>query len=145
MYELIFYLYVLVCHSYISRMYSYVICMSLICYRYVTHMYSYVMRVSLVCTRMSSVIRVSLPCIHMSSVCHSYVHVCHPYVTPMYSHVIHMSLVGARMSLVGGLTMNHSRSKKFVLETETKSLKNTFKEIHILAKFQAPCLQLYNN
>ena len=31
LYALIFYLYVLVCHSYVSRLYSYIICMSLVC------------------------------------------------------------------------------------------------------------------
>ena len=87
----------LLCHS---RLYSYVIRMSLVC----TRMYSYVIRMSLVCTRMSSVchsyvIRMSLVCTRMSPVCHSYVLVCHPYVTRMYSHVI-------RMSLVCSFTMN---------------------------------------
>ena len=66
--------YVLVCHPYITHMYSYVIRMSLactrmssvchsyvlVCHPYVTCMYSYAIRKSLVCTR-------------MSSVCHSYV------------------------------------------------------------------------
>ena len=101
MYALIFCLYVLVCHSHVSRMYpyvtrlySYVICMSLVCtrkssvchwyvlvcYRYVTPMYSYVIRMSLVCT-------------HVLSVSHSYVLVCHLHVTRMYSYVIRMSLV----------------------------------------------------
>ena len=101
MYALIFCLYVLVCHSHVSRMYpyvirmySYVICLSLVCtrkssvchsyvlvcYRYVTPMYSYVIRMSLVCT-------------HVSSVSHSYVLVCHLHVTRMYSYVIRMSLV----------------------------------------------------
>ena len=57
--------YVLVCHLYVTRMYSYVICMSPVCTRissvsqlvvshlYVTRMYSYVTRMSLVCTRMN--------------------------------------------------------------------------------------------
>ena len=94
-YALIFYLNVLVCHSYVSRLYSYVICMSLVCTRMssvchssVTRMYSCVIRVSLLCTRMPSVchsyvltcLRMSLVCARMSSVCHSYVLVCHPYV-----------------------------------------------------------------
>ena len=64
LYTLIFYLCVLVCHSYISRMYSHAICMSLVCTRmsfvchsyvlvchpFVTGMYSYVMCISLVCS-----------------------------------------------------------------------------------------------
>ena len=63
--------YVLVCHpyffffflsAYFTRIYSYIICMSLVCTRmssvchpYVTRLYSYVTRMSLVCTSMSSV------------------------------------------------------------------------------------------
>ena len=70
---------------YVTRMYSYVIRMSLVCHLYVTRMYSYVTRVSLVCARM-------LP-------------VCHPYVTRMYSYVI-------RMSLVCGFTMNHIQRQR---------------------------------
>ena len=83
----------LLCHSYVTRMYSYIILMSLsctrmssechshvlVCHRYVTRMHSYVICVSLVCTR-------------MPSACHSYVLVCHPYVSCMYSYVIRMSL-----------------------------------------------------
>ena len=47
-------LYVLVCHLYVTRMYSCVIRMSLVCTRmllvcYVTRMYSHVIRMSLVC------------------------------------------------------------------------------------------------
>ena len=63
LYALMFYLYVLVCHSYISHMCSYVIRKLLVCTRmlsvyhpyvflchpYVTHMYSYVICMSLVC------------------------------------------------------------------------------------------------
>ena len=63
------YSYVLVCHLYVARIYSYVIrmslvytCMSSVCHSYVTvshpyvtHMYSYVTGMSIVCTRMSSV------------------------------------------------------------------------------------------
>ena len=60
---------VLVCHPYVTRLYSDVTCM-----------YTYVIRMSLVWTR-------------MSSVCHSYVLVCHLHVTRMYLHVIRMSLV----------------------------------------------------
>ena len=59
--------YVLVCHPYVTRMYS--------CHPYVTRMYSYV-------TRMYSyVICMSFVCTRMSSVCHC-----------MYSYVIRMSL-----------------------------------------------------
>ena len=90
----------LVLHAYATRMYFYVIRMSLVCthmssvchsyvllcHPYVTRMYSYVIRISLVCTR-------------MSSVWHSYVLVCHPYVTRMYAYVI-------RMSLACGFTIN---------------------------------------
>ena len=53
---------------YFTRMYSYVICMSV---AYVTRMCSYVIRISLV----------GIP---MLSVCLSYVLVCHPYVTRTY-------------------------------------------------------------
>ena len=63
LYALMFYLYVLVCHSYISHMCSYVIRKLLVCTRmlsvchpyvflchpYVTHMYSYVICMSLIC------------------------------------------------------------------------------------------------
>ena len=55
------------CHSYVNRMYSYVVRMSLVCHPHVS-MYSYVIHMSLVCTR-------------QSSTCHSYVLLCHPYVT----------------------------------------------------------------
>ena len=82
--------YVLVCHPYITHMYSLSsVCHShvLVCHPYITHMYSYVIRMSLACTR-------------MSSVCHSYVLVCHPYVTCMYSYAIRKSLVCTRMSSV---------------------------------------------
>ena len=97
----------LICHPYVTRMYSYVIYMSLVCTRmssachsyvlvchpYVTHMYSYVTRMYSYLTRMS------LVCTRMSFVCYLYVLVCHSYVTRMYSYVI-------RMSLVCGFTMN---------------------------------------
>ena len=97
----------LICHTYVARMYPYVIYMLLVCapilsvctltssvchsyvlvcHPYVTRMYSYVIRKSLACAR-------------MSSVCHSYILVCHLYVTYMYSPVI-------RMSLVCGFTVN---------------------------------------
>ena len=44
-----------VCDAYVTRMYSYVIGMSLVCHPYVTRMYSYVICMSLVCTRISFV------------------------------------------------------------------------------------------
>ena len=86
LYALIFCLYVFVCHSYVSRMYSYVICMSLVCTRMSSVCHSYVIRMSLVCTRMSFV------CTRMSSVCtpmysyviRSYAPVCHSYITPIW-------------------------------------------------------------
>ena len=50
------FIYILVCHSYFTRMHYYVICMSFVCTRmsfachsYVTRMYSYVICMSLVC------------------------------------------------------------------------------------------------
>ena len=70
------YLYILVCHTNVTRMYLYDI------------------RMSLACARMSSV------CRSYVLVCRSYVLVCHPYVTCMYSYVICMSLVCTRMSSV---------------------------------------------
>ena len=94
--------YVLACHPYVTRIYSYVISMSLVCIR-VTCIYSYVIRMSLVCIR-------------MSSICHLYVFVCHPYVTRMspvllvctcichlcvtrmYCYIIHMLRVCTCMS-----------------------------------------------
>ena len=95
-----------VCHPYVKRMYSYVTRMysCVICFvlffrmssmSYVTRMcsyiiciYSYVIRMSLVCTRMSSVCHSYVICVSCS-----YVFVCHPCVNLMYSYVIHMSLV----------------------------------------------------
>ena len=71
------------CHSHVP-----------VCDAYVTRIYSYVIRMSLVCTRMSSICHLHVP------VCHSYVLVCHPYVTRMYSYVIRMSLVRTRISSV---------------------------------------------
>ena len=75
----------LICHSYVTRMcpyiicmYSYVICMSHVCTRMSSVYHSYVLvcnGMSLVYTRMSSV------CHCMSCICHSYVSVCHPYIT----------------------------------------------------------------
>ena len=120
--------YILVCHPYVPRIYSYVIPMLLVyirmsflchsyvfvCHPYVTPMYSYAVRMSLVCTRYlyifvchsyvtcmySHAIPMSLVCTRMFSVCHSYVLVCHPYVTCMYSYVIRMSLLCTRISSV---------------------------------------------
>ena len=58
-------------YSYITRMsfvfHLYIIRMSLICHPYVTRMYSYVIRMSLACTRMSSI------CRSYVLVCHPYV------------------------------------------------------------------------
>ena len=75
-----------------TRIYSYVISMSLVWTRmsFVCHsyMYSYVLVCHpyvLVCTRMSSVCHLYVfVCTRMSSVCHSYVPVCHSYVTRMW-------------------------------------------------------------
>ena len=72
---------VLVCHSYVTRMYSYVILMTLVCTRMSSVCHSHVIRMSRVCTRMS------LVCTRMVSVCRSYVLICHPYLTHMYSLV----------------------------------------------------------
>ena len=99
----------LVCHPYVTCMYSYVMrmslvctCMSfvchsyvLVCHSYVTRMYSYVIHMSLLCTR-------------MSFVCHLYLLVCHSYVTRMYLYVI-------RMSLVCGFAINRNEIDKFLL------------------------------
>ena len=79
----------------------------LVCHPYVTGMYSYVIRMSLVCTH---AILMPLLCTRMSSVCHWYVFVSHPYVTHMYSYVI-------RMSLVLGFTTNHLKFFKFCLHS----------------------------
>ena len=100
LHALVFYPYVHVCHWYVSRMYSYVICMSLV-YKclYVMVCHSYVLVCNPHVTRIYSyVIRMSTICSPMSPVCHSYVPICHPYVTRMYSYVM-------RMSLVCGFTM----------------------------------------
>ena len=98
---------VVVCHSYVTCMYSYVIRMSLVCTRmlfvchsyvlichpYVTRMYSYVTRMSLACTHMSPYVTYVLIChpyvtrmYSYVTVCHSYVLICHPYVTRMWSY-----------------------------------------------------------
>ena len=72
------YSYLLACHRYVTRMYSYAIHMSpyvLVCHPYVTRMHSSACR--------SYVIRISLVCNRMLSVCHSYALACHPYVTRM--------------------------------------------------------------
>ena len=65
----------LVCHSYVTRMYSYVICMPLPCARIIICMYLNAIRMSLVC---------------ISSVCHTYVVVCHPYVFGCHPYVTSM-------------------------------------------------------
>ena len=93
------------CHSYVIRMslvctrvsfvsHSYV----LVCHPCVTRMYSYVIRISLICY--SYVIRMSLVCTCMSFVCHWYILVCHSYVTGIYWYVIRMSLVCTCMTSV---------------------------------------------
>ena len=82
----------LIHYPYVTRMYSYIISMSLlclVCHPCVTRLYPYVIRMSFVCTRMSSVCHsYVLVChpyvIRMSSVCHPYVLVCHLYVTRMW-------------------------------------------------------------
>ena len=105
------------CHSYVLVFYLYV----LVCHPYVTRMRSYVALISLVCTRISSicqsydwyVIRMSLLCTSMSPVCRSYVLVCHPYVTRIYSEVIHMSLVrGVTMSLLSWVIFSNVFSQE---------------------------------
>ena len=86
--------YVLVCHPYITRMYSYVIRMLVVCTSMSSVCHLYVLICHPYDTRMySKVIYMSLICTHMPSVCHSYVFVCHQYVTRMYSYVTCMSLV----------------------------------------------------
>ena len=103
------------CHSHVP-----------VCDAYVTRIYSYVIRMSLVCTRMSSICHLHVP------VCHSYVLACHPYVTRMYSYVIRMSLVRTRISsvvtrmwfyhgpqIIGQLTM-------IVVELFTTCIRNLF-------------------
>ena len=89
--------YVLAYYLYVTRIYSYVISMSLVCIR-VTCIYSYVIRMSLVCIRMSSVChsyvtRIARMHLYMSSGCHSYVLLYHTYVTCMYLYVTRMSSV----------------------------------------------------
>ena len=68
---------------------SYAICVSfvctrmlLVCHSYVTHMYSCVIRMSHLCARILSI------CTRMSFACHSYVLVCYLYVTRKYSYVM---------------------------------------------------------
>ena len=92
---MIFFFFRTACHPYVIRM-------SFVCHPYVTRMYSYVIRMSLVCTHVSFVCHsYVLVCHH-----HSFVLVCHPYVTRMYSNVI-------RMSLVCGFTMNRFSMLKY--------------------------------
>lgn len=83
----------LLCHSHITRKYSYIIRiqpyiirLSLVCYSYVTHMYSYVISMPFVCTL-------------ISFICHSYVTRTYLYVTRIYSYAILISLICSRMSL----------------------------------------------
>ena len=77
-------------------------CMSLVSHPYVTRIYSYVLQMSLVCSHISSACLLGT-C--MSFVCHSYVLVCHSYVlvyrlhvTAIYLYIIRLSLVCTRMS-----------------------------------------------
>ena len=73
-------------HPYVTRMYSYIIRMSLVCIRMSFVCHSYILACHSHVTRMYSyVIRMSLLCTRMSFVCYSYVLVCHLYVTGMYS------------------------------------------------------------
>ena len=81
-----------------NPLYNLIFLMSFSCQSYVLVYHSYVTRMSSVCH--SYVVRISLVCVRMSSVCHSHVLVCHPYVTRMYSYVIRMSLICNRMSSV---------------------------------------------
>ena len=87
--------------SYVSRIYSYVICMSFVCTRLSSICHSYVLVCHPYVTRMHSyVIRMSLVCTPMSSICHSNVLACHSYVARMYAYPIRMPVVCTRMSLV---------------------------------------------
>ena len=79
------YSYVLVCHSRVTPMYSYIICMSLVCTGMSSVCHSYVIHMSLVCTR-------------MSSVCHSYVLVCHSYVTRLWFYHERYAIVLTHLS-----------------------------------------------
>ena len=79
----------LVCHPYITRIYSYVIRISLLCTRMSSVCHSYVLVCHVYVTRMASVchsyvIRMSRVCTRMSPVCHSCVLICHPYVTRLW-------------------------------------------------------------
>ena len=74
--------YVLVYHPYVTCMYSYVILMLL-----VTRMFSYVICISFVCHSYALVCHLNVTRMY------SYVLVYHPYDTHMYSYGIHMSLM----------------------------------------------------
>ena len=107
--------------------------MALICHSYVTHMYSHVIRVYLYVIRMSLVYHpyvthMSLVCTCMSSVCHSYVLVCHQYVTRMYLYVIHMSLVC-------GFTMNLFSKSKEIVNTLNNMETQTVRTVTFLAQY----------
>ena len=91
---LLLYLYMLLCHLDVSRMYSMPsVCHShlLVCRPYVTPIYSHAIRVSLVWTR------VSLVSTRMSPVCHSYVLVCHPFATRLWFY--HESLITIKLTI----------------------------------------------
>ena len=72
--------------------------MSFVCNSYILVCHSYVTRMSLLYH--SYVIRRSHVCTYMSLLCHSYVLLCHSHVARMYSHVTRMLLACTRMSLV---------------------------------------------
>ena len=126
-------LYVLVlCHLYVTRMYSYIVRMSLVCTCMSSVCHSYVLIGHLYITRMySDIIRLSLLCTRILSVCHSYIPICHPHVTRTYSYVIcvsvcysyvlechpyvtRMYLYFIRMSLVCGFNMNPLLNKEIL-------------------------------
>ena len=66
--------------------------MPLVCHSYINRMYSYLIRMSLVYARILSVWTL------MSFVCHSYVIVCYLYVTRIYSYVMLWHSYAIRMS-----------------------------------------------
>ena len=82
-----------VCHSYVICISSVCDSYVIVCHLYVTRMYSYAIRMSLVCTRMSSVCHSYVLVGHsyvtrmyscISFVCHSYAFICLSYVTRMW-------------------------------------------------------------
>ena len=83
--------YVLACHLYVTRIYSYVISMSLVCIR-VTCIYSFVIRMSLLCIRMSPYVTRMSPVLLVCTC------ICHLGVTRMYCYIIRMLRVCTCMS-----------------------------------------------